>query len=246
MKRFPEIIVTTTLLLLFAAGPAAAASVSVAVAANFLQPMEKLAALFTARTGIKVEYSSSSTGKLYAQLKNGAPYDIFLAADEKRPELLDKAGLTTEPMIYARGQVVLWTKEAALQAADWQQALTVNKGRIAIASPEVAPYGMAASAALKKTGLDKTMASRLVFAQSVGQAFQYGQQGATRFCFAALSYAASDTGNKGRYWPISEAPLVVQKGCLLKTAADKEAAQRFWDFLFSKPANAIKAAYGYQ
>lgn len=149
-------------------------------------------------------------------------------------------------MIYARGQVVLWTKEAALQAADWQQALTVNKGRIAIASPEVAPYGMAASAALKKPASTKPWHHDWFLPNRWDKCLPIRSTGATRFCFAALSYAASDTGNKGRYWPISEAPLVVQKGCLLKTAADKEAAQRFWDFLFSKPANAIKAAYGYQ
>jgi len=246
MKWFPDIIATTLLTLLLGAGPATAASVSVAVAANFLQPMEKLAALFTARTGIKVEYSSSSTGKLYAQLKNGAPYDIFLAADEKRPELLYQAGLAAKPQTYARGQVVLWTRDNSLKATTWQQALTIAKGRIAIASPEVAPYGMAAAAALKKSGLGKTVEPRLVFAQSVGQAFQYGQQGATRFSFAALSYAFSDTGQKGCYWPIPEAPLVVQEGCLLKAAVNKNEARRFWAFLFSKPATEIIAAYGYQ
>ena len=93
MKQFSAITLASLLfLLLLTPGTSQASAVSVAVAANFLQPMAKLAALFTARTGIKVEYSSSSTGKLYAQLKNGAPYDIFLAADEKRPELLHQAG----------------------------------------------------------------------------------------------------------------------------------------------------------
>lgn len=244
MKRFSAIIIA--LLLLLAPGRAQAATVSVAVAANFLQPMAELAALFTAQTGIKVEYSSSSTGKLYAQLKNGAPYDIFLAADEKRPELLHQAGLAAEPSVYTRGRVVLWSGDTTLSATGWQQALATTAGRIAIASPEVAPYGMAAAMALKNAGLYTTISPRLVFAQSAGQAFQYSQQKATRFCFAALSYATSDAGNKGCYWPIPEAPLVVQKGCLLKTAVGKKEASLFWDFLFSKPATEIIAAYGYQ
>ena len=149
-------------------------------------------------------------------------------------------------MIYARGRVVLWSGDTTLSATGWQQALTDNQGRIAIASPEVAPYGMAAATALKNVGLYTTVSPRLVFAQSAGQAFQYSQQKATRFCFAALSYATSDAGDKGCYWPIPEAPLVIQKGCLLKTAINKNDAQSFWTFLFSKPATEIIAAYGYQ
>lgn len=246
MKRIAAITALFLLTALWGAGPATATSVSVAVAANFLQPLEKLIPLFTRQTGIKVTYSSSSTGKLYGQLKNGAPYDIFLAADDKRPELLYQAGLAEKPLIYARGQVVLWTKDKANQATDWQQALRTDQGRIAMASPAVAPYGMAAATALKVTGLRKSMESRLVFAQSAGQSFQYSQLGATRFSFAALSYALSEMGQKGHHWLIPQAPLVIQKGCILKTAADKDAARRFWEFLFTKAAAEITATYGYR
>jgi len=246
MPRLAQITFLVLVAMFLGAGPATATTISVAVAANFLQPLAELATLFEAQSGIKVAYSSSSTGKLYAQISNGAPYDLFLAADAKRPELLAQAGLAEEPKIYARGRVVLWTRDHALAAADWQQALAADPGRIAIASPAVAPYGAAATTALKAAGLWQAITPRLVYAQSAGQAFQYGEQRATRFSFAALSYCLSDTGQKGRHWPISQAPAVVQKGCLLTKAPHKEAARRFWEFLFTPPAAAITAAYGYQ
>ncbi|MDH5299589.1 MAG: molybdate ABC transporter substrate-binding protein [Desulfobulbaceae bacterium] len=237
--------VLLTLLLAASRAPAAEA-VAVAVAANFMQPLEKLAALFEAQTGIRVQYSASATGKLYAQIKNGAPYDLFLAGDSQRPELLHQARLVAEPKIYARGRVVLWTREKSLAAADWRRALTVDQGRIAMASPEIAPYGAAAAAALKRTGLWKAVEPRLVFAQSVGQAFQYGEQGATLLSFTALSYALSDQGKTGRYWPVAEAPEVVQKGCLVKDSPNSDAAGRFWKFLFTEPARKIVIGYGYR
>ena len=246
MKRLPETTSIILLVLLLAVGPAKAATISVAVATNFLRPAEQLAAAFTKETGIKVECSGSSTGKIYAQLKNGAPYDIFLAADAKRPELLHAAGLAEMPKTYAQGQVVLWTQDQNITAANWQQALATSPKRIAIANPDVAPYGEAAATALKTTNSWESIHSRLIFAQSAGQAFQYAESGATTFSFAALSYALSDVGKSGQYWSIPQAPPVVQKGCILTKSGGSTSAQQFFDFIFSPAAREIIAAYGYQ
>ena len=246
MKRLPEIISIILLTMLLAGNATATETISVAVATNFLRPAEQLAALFTKETGITVYCSGSSTGKLFAQLKNGAPYDIFLAADAKRPESLHTAGLAEKPITYARGRVVLWTKDNTISAADWQQALTNNPKRIAMANPDTAPYGLAAAMALNKTKMWGTIRPRLVFAQSAGQAFQYAERGATTFAFAALSYSISDAGQQGKSWPISQAPQVVQKGCIMKNSTKQQQAQRFLDFLLAPTGRKIIAAYEYR
>lgn len=246
MRRFSKITSIILLTMFLAAGPARAETIAVAVATNFLRPLQQLAILFKKQTGIKVEYSGSSTGKLYAQLRNGAPYDIFLAADAQRPELLHQDGLAEEAKVYAQGQVVLWSKDRTLTAADWQQALTSNQKRIAIASPGVAPYGEVAATALNTTGIWETIRPRLIFAQSAGQAFQYAERGATTFSFAALSYAISDAGKQGRYWSIPQAPPVVQKGCILKKSRKQQQAQRFFAFLLAPTSQKIITGYGYQ
>ncbi|MDH4322068.1 MAG: molybdate ABC transporter substrate-binding protein, partial [Desulfobulbaceae bacterium] len=121
MNRLSNIVGAVLLALLLSAATASATTISVAVATNFLRPLAQLAALFTKETGIDLQYSGSSSGKLYAQIKNGAPYDLFLAADDQRPELLHAAGLAEAPRVYARGEVVLWTRDTKIAAADWQQ-----------------------------------------------------------------------------------------------------------------------------
>lgn len=246
MQRLPEIVGAAVLALLLTAAAAPAATISVAVASNFLRPLAQLTALFTRDTGIGVQHTGSSTGRLYAQINSGAPYDLFLAADGKRPDLLHKAGLAEAPMVYARGEVVLWTRDSTVAAADWQQALAAGRGRIAIAAPGVAPYGDAADAALHKAGLRTAIASRLVFAQTAGQAFQYAEQGATAFGFVPLAYALSEAGTSGRHWPIPQAGAVVQKGCVLQRSAQRPLARRFLDFLQTPAARAVIAAYGYR
>lgn len=246
MKLFLKTAALIISVLLIFAGPAAAETITVAVATNFLRTAEQLAALFTRETGIKVVCSGSSTGRLYAQIVKGAPYDIFLAADAQRPELLHAAGLAAAPQTYALGRVALWTKDRNIIAADWQQALATNTKPIAIASPEIAPYGEAAAAALKNSGLWQTISPRLVFAQSAGQAFQYAEQGATAFSFAALSYAVSETGKNGQSWPIPNAPPVVQKGCILSRSVSSPGVRHFFEFINSPAAREIIIADGYQ
>ncbi len=183
-----------------------------AVAANFIMPFQEIAAAFEKQTGIKVEMTVASTGNLYAQTINGAPYDIFLSADEKTPERLLEKGLGEKPLIYATGRVVLWGEGKICGARGWKEALR-KEGvrRIALANPEFAPYGAAAETALKKSSLWSEMNGRLVMAQNVGQSFQYAVTGGTDGSFCSLSSALSEAGAKGCRYAIDEAPLSVSR-----------------------------------
>ncbi len=229
-------------------GVAGAQGLDIAVAANFVEPMEELVDIFVKKTGIVLKPTYSSTGKFYAQIKNGAPFDVFLAADCRRPDILYKEGLVEKPVVYARGQAVLWTgiRDLCSEQA-WKAVLAKNSiKKISISNPETAPYGDAASRALKKTGIWKKVASRLIFAQSVGQAFQYAEMGGADVGFTALSYALSNDGKKGCWWPLPEAPAITQEACILKMAKNKVAAKRFLRFLTSGEVKPILRKYGYR
>jgi molybdate transport system substrate-binding protein len=220
----------------------------IAVAANFAGAMAKIAAAYQAQTGVKVRTVYSSTGTLYAQIKNGAPYDLLLAADARRPELLAAAGLCAEPFIYATGAAVLWTKNAAFAGEKrWQDVVVrAEVQKIAISAPETAPYGAAAMTALKKTGLLPQVDRRLVYGQNVGQAFQFAYHGSTSLGFTALALARSDKGRAGIFWAVPEAPAVVQKGCLVTTGAAPAATQAFLAFFHREGARHILNELGYK
>ncbi len=227
---------------------AAGEPLTVATAANFSRPMEEIVRLFEAQVGIKVEAVYSSTGTIYAQIKNGAPYDIFLAADTRRPALLYQEGFCEEPFVYANGQAVLWSirKELASVSA-WQEVLRLDDiENIGIANPKTAPYGEMALKALQEAGLYPLVEARLVYAQNVAQAFQYGQSGGVDLTFTALSYALSEEGKEGVRWTIPEAPLIVQAGCVLKKAGRKIEAETFVTFLKSRKVHDLIAKYGYR
>lgn len=220
----------------------------VGVAANFMLPFEEIAHDFKGKTLVKIDAVYTSTGNLYGQIINGAPYDLFLAADERRPERLLKEGFATDVFVYARGKAVLWTaKDRICAAEDWQKALML-KGitRISIANPETAPYGAAAIRALKTAGLEVVVRKKLVFAQNVVQSFQYAHTESTDAGFCALSSALSTQGKKGCYFFIEQAPIIVQKACILKDSKKRQAAEMFVKFLCSPEARAIKENYGYE
>jgi molybdate transport system substrate-binding protein len=223
-------------------------SLTVAVAASFKRPFSEIARRFEAGHPIKVEASFASTGTLHSQIVNGALYDIFLAADEKRPQVLHEEGLADRPVIYARGRVVLWTnRENLCRAGDWQSALRdAGVRKIAIANPTASPYGAAAENALRKEGLWDAVRPRFVYAQDVGQAFQYVYSGAAAAGFCALSDAASAAGREGCRFDVAEAPPVEHSACVLKRAKNREAARRLVEFLQSPEAEKIKGEYGYR
>jgi molybdate transport system substrate-binding protein len=236
------------LVLCMSASALAADSLTVAVAAAFKRPFTEIARCFEAGHPIKVEASFASTGAIYAQIVNGAFYDIFLAADDKRPQDLNNKGLAETPVIYARGSVVLWTnRENLCRAGNWKSALRdAGARKIAIVSSTTSPYGGAAERALRKEGLWDTVKPRFVYAQDVTQAFQYVFTGAAAAGFCAFSDAISVVGREGCRFDVEEAPPVEHSACVLKRAKNREAAGLFMRFLQSPEAEAIKRSYGYR
>ena len=222
--------------------------ISVAVAANFISAFKEIAADFEVKTGVKVEATFSSTGNLYNQIKNGAPYDLFLSADEQRPDLLQKEGWTEGTFIYARGQAILWSAEKDFcKEPTWQGALKNNKiEKIAIANTVTAPYGTAAKTALQKANLWDTVQSKLVVAQTVAQSFQYASTQSVNAGFCAMSAAVSPQGKNGCLYTIPEAPDIVQAACVAKNPRNKIGAELFATYLISDQIKKTKMKYGYR
>ena len=228
------------------------AEVRVAVAANFIRAMAELIRSFQEERGIRVVPIYGSTGQLYSMIKNGAPVDLFLAADRRRPGLLHRDGICGPPEVYAKGEVVLWSrKRGVAEEHDWKAALAAGRaGRIAIPSPETAPYGHAAQIALRRAGLYARLAPRLIYAQSVAQAFQYVEMEGADLGFVALSYVVGGRAHSGgRYWHIPEAPPILQAMCLVErtqTPIQRKRAEAFMEFLHSRAGRAILARFGYR
>ena len=246
LVRLAWLLLTLTLLLPVPA--AAAAGLTVAAAANFMRPLQEIIHIFEKRFYINVEPTFASTGKLYSQVMAGAPYDLYLAADEASPRRLYEQGLATLPVVYGRGQVVLWTAKPDLcRAAGWQEIFGLPQvKRVAIANPETAPYGAAARTALEAAGLWNPLQPRLVFAQSIAQAFQYASTESADVAFCALSEALSEPGRQGCYWTLPEAPPVVQALVVLKGSANQKLARQLAAFVNSPEAQEVKRKYGYQ
>ena len=236
------------LILFMTTSALAAESLNVAVAAAFKRPFTEIARRFEAGSPIRVEATFASTGTLYSQIVNGALYDVFLAADDKRPQDLHEKGLAGPPAVYARGRVVLWTtREELCRAGDWKSALRhAGVRKIAIVSSATSPYGGAAESALRNGGLWDAVKPRFVYAQDVTQAFQYVYAGAAAAGFCALSDAISVVGGEGCRFDVQEAPPVEHSACVLKRSKNGEAARLFMRFLQAPEAEEIKRSYGYR
>lgn len=230
----------------FLASPAYA-KLSIACAANFTSAMKELVTLYETETGHAADCTFGSTGMLYGQITKGAPYDVFFAADERRPALLHEKGLALPPAPYAKGQVVLWTSNPALQGKKtWKATICCPKAkRIGIANPKTAPYGAKAAEAMASAHVYGKTESKLVFGKNVGMAFQYAYAGAADVSFIALSQALSDKGKKGKHWLIPEASKVTQAACILAKGNMKE-ADAFLRWMQSTTAKAIITRYGYE
>jgi molybdate transport system substrate-binding protein len=221
---------------------------TVGVAANFLVPFKEIVRGFEQRTAIRVDGIFSSSGSLFGQIKNGAPYDLFLSADRSRPEILWKEGLAKEPFIYAKGRVVLWTaKKDLCRKKSWREMLNMQSiNRLAIANPKTAPYGEAALEALKTARLWASLDGKLVFAQNVSQVFQYAHTRAVDAGFCALSSALSELGQRGCHFILEEAPRINQAACILMRSRRRAEAELFATFINSQESAIIKMKYGYQ
>jgi molybdate transport system substrate-binding protein len=226
---------------------ASAAPVHVAVAANFASTMSDLAALFEASTHDRVLVSVGSTGRLYAQIKHGAPFDVFFAADLARPARLEKedAIVPGSRFTYAVGRIALWSPRAGYVDAHGKVLASGRYRHLAIANPKLAPYGAAAQQVLEARGLWQSVQSRLVEGQNIGQTYSYVSSGNAELGFVAYSQLKKPHARlKGSYWLVPQALYrpIEQQAVLLK---DTAAARAFVRFVKSAAARAIIAGYGY-
>ncbi|MFT4240885.1 MAG: molybdate ABC transporter substrate-binding protein [Acidovorax sp.] len=231
-------------------GGAHADNVSVAVAANFTAPMQKIAAAFEADTGHKAELSFGATGKFYAQITHGAPFQVLLAADDTTPARLvsDGKAVASSRFTYAIGTLVLWSAQPGYVDAQGNVLKTGDFQHIAIANPKLAPYGLAATQVMDTLGVTARLQPRFVQGENIAQTFQFVSSGNAQLGFVALSQVMVDGQiEKGSAWQVPghlHAPIR-QDAVLLNPGKDSAAAAALLQYLRGDKARAVIKAYGY-
>lgn len=230
----------------------AAETLTVAVAANVKYAFDDLAAAFKKETGIEVTPVFNSSGKIVSQVKEGAPYDVFLSADMDFPQKLYKDGqAVTVPKVYAYGKLVIWTRNDKLDLKNGLLAFAeANVKKVAIANPKVAPYGEQAMYAMEKLGVKSSIAPKLVIAENIAQVMQYVESGNVDAGITAKSLVtAPDVVGKGQwvdipaetYSPIAQGAVILRYG----QASHGDAARKFYGFLYSAKAREILEQFHY-
>ena len=236
--------------LLICCGPSHADEVSVAVAANFALPMQKIAQAFEQETGHKVQIAMGATGSFYAQIKNGAPYHVLLAADDKTPAKLEQEGHTVAGarFTYAIGKLVLWSKQPGLVDDKGAVLQSPKYQRLAIANPKLAPYGAAALETLNHMGLLQEVKNKWVQGENIAQTYQFVASENAQLGFVALSQVMVDGKiRQGSAWLVPDhlyAPIR-QDGVLLSKAKDNAAAKALQQYLRSDRAKDVLRSFGY-
>jgi len=225
--------------------------VQVAVAANFTAPMQQIAALFEKDSGHKASLAFGATGKFYAQIANGAPFEILLAADDETPARLEKEGLGVagSRFTYAIGKLVLWSADADRVDAAGAVLKTGNFKHLALANPKAAPYGAAAVEAMSALGVLPDLQARLVQGENISQAHQFVVSGNAELGFVALSQVYKDGKlGSGSMWmvPANLYAPIRQDAVLLAKGRDHPAAAALLAYLKSDKARAVIRAYGYE
>jgi molybdate transport system substrate-binding protein len=234
----------------FAAGSAFAGEVQVAVAANFTAPVQVIAADFEKDTGNKVVASYGATGQFYAQIKNGAPFEVFLSADDTTPAKLESEGMTVpgSRFTYAIGALALWSAKDGYVDANGD-VLKKNEFRhLAIANPKTAPYGLAATQALDKLGLAQAVAPKIVEGQNISQTQQFIATGNAELGFVALSQIYKNGKiTSGSAWMVPESlhEPIKQDAVILTKGKDNAAAKAFVEYLKGPKAAAVIKSFGY-
>ena len=246
MKQFASVLAMVTCI-----GTAHAGDVQVAVAANFAGPMEKLAEQFQKDTGHKAIVASGATGKFYAQIRNGAPFEVLLSADDETPARLEAEGqvVAKSRFTYAVGRLVLWSAKANYVDAGGAVLKTGDFKHLAIANPKTAPYGAAAVAVIDKLGLTARLQPRLVQGENIAQAFQFASTGNAELGFVAQAQVWRDgkfTAGSGWIVPATMHAPIRQDAALLTRGAKNPAAQALLDYLRTDKAKALIRAYGYE
>lgn len=228
------------------------APLRVAAAADLQFALKDIAQQYDRQTGQKVEITFGSSGNFFAQLQNGAPFDVFFAADIDYPNRLQQAHLI-EPgslLKYAVGRIVIWMpaeSKVDLLTEKWNALLDPSVQKIAIANPEHAPYGRAAIDALKRAGLYDKIQPKLVYGENISQAAQFVQSGNAQAGIIALSLAVSPAMKSGQRWgvPVDRYAPIEQAAVILKSSEDKVAARAFLKFVASDDGQRILGSYGF-
>lgn len=247
MQRF----LSLALIAMACAAGAHAGEVQVAVAANFTAPMHAIAAQFERDTGHRARLAFGSTGKFYAQIRNGAPFEVLLAADDETPARLEKEGQAAPGtrFTYAIGKLVLWSARTGYVDAKGEVLRTGDFRHLAIANPKTAPYGAAAVTVLKKLNLFDAVQARLVQGENIAQTHQFISTGNAQLGFVALSQVARDgriVSGSGWIVPAGLHEPIRQDALVLARGRGNPAAQALADYLKSAKARAIIQSFGYE
>lgn len=226
-----------------------AGEVKIAVASNFVAPLQQLASEFQQQTGHRLQISSGATGKLFAQISNGAPFEVFLSADDEAPAKLVAAGLARKDTLftYATGHLVLWSSVSNTPDENTLKTSAFNK--LALANPSVAPYGRAALEYLQSQGLHDRLKNKLVYGENIAQAQQFVATGNAQYGLIAASLVMRDgqfTMGNGWLIPAQYHQPIRQDAVLLNVGQGNAAATAFLQYLKSAPAQRIIRRYGYQ
>ncbi|MDD2308886.1 MAG: molybdate ABC transporter substrate-binding protein [Desulfuromonadaceae bacterium] len=250
MKAIVKCILFSALLLLLPL-PALAAEVHVAVAGHFSVPMEKIAPLFEKSTGHKLIIAYGTVGKFYAQIKNGAPFELLLSADDATPILLEKDGLAIPEsrFTYSFGKLVLWSARPGFVDDKGEVLKRGNFKHLAITNPKLGVYGAAAMEVLKKLGVAEQLQAKFVIGENILQTYQFTATGNAELGFVALSQIYKDGSYAaGSHWlvPALLSPMIKQDAVLLTRGKDNPAATAFLTFLKGPEARKVIRAYGYE
>jgi len=239
------------LLLLGVVTGAQADEVNVAVAANFTSPMEMIAPEFEKATGHKLVIAYGTVGKFYAQIKNGAPFEVLVSADEVTPIRLEQDGLALAEsrFTYAVGKLVLWSTQPGLVDDKGEVLKQGDFKHLSIANPKTAVYGKAAQGVMEKLGVYTALEPKLVVGENITQTYQFAATGNAELGFVALSQIYKD-GNyaKGSYWivPATLYSALKQDAVMLTCGKGNAAAEALLDYLKGDTAKTIIRAYGYE
>ena len=227
-----------------------AAEAQVAVAANFAEPIKAIAAVLHRSTGHTLKISTGASGAFYTQIRNGAPFDVFLSADNERPEMLEKDGLAQPGtrFTYATGKLVLWSVKPGRVDTQGAVLKAPDLGKVAFANPKTAPYGAAAVQVMERLGLKESITPKLVQGESIGQTFNFVKTGNADVGFVAMSQVLEGGKLKeGSMWVIPQTRYdpIRQDAVLLKRGADNEAAKALLKLLQSPDIKDLIRSYGY-
>lgn len=224
----------------------------VAAAADLQFALKDIAQQYEHQSGNKVEITFGSSGNFFAQLQNGAPFDVFFSADIDYPNRLQRANLIEPDSLlkYAVGRIVIWIpadSKIDLLAQKWNALLDPSLQKVAIANPEHAPYGRAAVEALKRAGIYDKIKPKLVYGENISQAAQFVQSGNAQAGIIALSLALSPAMKSGQRWgvPVDQYAPIEQAAVILKSARDKDAARAFLKFVASDDGQRVLGSYGF-